>query len=204
MKTTTHPVLDLVINENGSQIWYNGKLLKVHSYQLKGRNYTTRLVRFGSNTVTVAKLVCEAWNGMREEMNQTVQRKDKNPDNDHYTNLYWARRGNTRTGRTSRCKTSSFKESDVPAIIRRLEAGEKTSKIANSYNASRRSVRRIKNLYMLDAAFKLKHTVRTAKTPYQQKQAYAKYLGYDNVAEVIAAIGAYQFKKQIEQLSKTI
>ena len=124
MKTTKHPHLDLIINEDGSEIIYKGKSLKINEYPYAGRNYTRRIVHFMSYSHSVPKLVCEAWNGMRDSPDLTVHRRDKDPENDHYTNLYWDKRGKVRTARTKRASTSKIKKEEIPDVIDRIASKE--------------------------------------------------------------------------------
>lgn len=204
MKTANHPILNLIINEDGSQIWYNGKPVEVKVYKRNRDNYPSKRVAFANKTHTVAKLVCEAWNGMREEMNQVVHRKDKNPLNDHYTNLYWDKRGNVFTGRASRSTLSQIKKNEIPQIINRLQAGETLKNIARSFSTSDMSIQRIKNRFMLDRLKMLRERIFAAKTAHDRQTAYAHYMGYKTVTEAITSQGKHQFTRKIDELSRKL
>lgn len=204
MKTTKHPLLDLIINEDGSQMWYQGKEIEVKSYKNDRDNYPFKRAAFANRTHSVAKLVCEAWNGLREEMNQVVHRKDKNPLNDHYTNLYWSKRGNIHTARTNWDYRSKVKPAEIPTVVKRLESGETLNRIARSYSTSDMAIHRIKKRWMLDRTLKLKQAVREAKTAHERKTAYANYMGYKTVADAIAEHGAHIFNKKADELSMKI
>lgn len=204
MKTTFHPILDLEINEDGSKMWFEGREIPIKTYKSNRDNYPFKRVAFANRTHSVAKLVCEAWNGMREEMNQVVHRKDKDPLNDHYTNLYWAKRGNVFTGRTARACTSKIKKNEIPKVISRLQAGETLNNIARSYNTTDMSVHRIKKRFMIDRIKMLRERVFNAKTPYDKQMAYANYLGYKTVADAITAHGSKHFTSKIDELARKI
>lgn len=204
MKTTKHPILNLIINEDGSQIWYNGKPVDVKIYKRNRDNYPCKRVAFAGRTHTVAKLVCEAWNGMRDETNQVVQRKDKNPQNDHYTNLYWDKRGNVFTGRASRSSLSQIKKNEIPQIIKRLEAGETLGNIARNFGTSDMSIHRVKRRFMLSRLKMLRERIFVAKTTHDKHTAYAHYLGYKTVAEAITSYGKTKFTSKIDELARKI
>lgn len=204
MKTTNHPVLNLIINEDGTKMWYNGKIQDIKTYKSNRDNYPFKRVAFGNRTHSVAKLVCEAWNGMREEMNQVVHRKDKNPLNDHYTNLYWAKRGNVFTGRTARACTSKIKKNEIPEVINRLGAGETLKNIARTYNTSDMSIQRIKKRFMLDRLKMLRERIFKAKTTHDKQTAYAHYMGFKTLAEAIQTHGRRQFQKKIDDIATKI
>jgi len=205
LKTIQHPVLPLVINEDGTQMWYNGNLLTIHTYEYKQRyNYPILRVNFANRTHTVEKLVCEAWNGLREEMWQVVKHKDKNPTNNHYTNLYWSRNGGARTARTKRCSSSKIKKEEIPDVVQRIASNEPMTNIAKSYNTSCMSISRIKKRFMQDRLLKLKDAVMQATTPHARQKAYANYLGYKSVADAINAHTKSKFIKTIDTISMTI
>lgn len=204
MQTQQHPILDLLVNEDGTQMWYQGKLLNILTYQYKRDNYPRFRVNFAGRTHVVEKLVCETWNGMRTEMWQVVKRRDQDPNNNHYTNLYWGKRGDSRTIRTKRCSNSKVKKNEIPEVVQRITSGEPMSNIARSFNTSATSIARIKRRYVQDRLLKLKEAIRSAKTPHQRQSAYAKYLGYKTVADAIAAHGRRKFNQSTEALAVTI
>lgn len=204
LSTTTHPVLPLIVNEDGSQMWYKNKPLNIHEYQYKRDNYPRLRVNFMNRTHTVEKLVCEAWNGMRDEKWQVVKHKDKNPLNNHYTNLYWSRNGGARTARTKRCASSKITKSEIPDVVQRIASNEPMTNIAKSYNTSSMSISRIKNRFMQDRVLKLKEAVMHAKTPHERQKAYANYLGYKSVADAINAHGKSKFQQTTNNIAVTI
>jgi len=203
MKTANHPILKLIVNEDGTRMWYNGKKLDIKTYKTERDNYPVKRVAFASRTHSVAKLVCEAWNGLREEMTQVVHRKDKDTLNNHYTNLYWSKRGNIHTSRTARDYRSKVKKNELPQVLKRLEAGETLNKIAKSYNTSDMAIHRIKKRFMLNRLSQLKDGVRNATNTHARQQAYAHYMGYQTLAEAITNHGSKAFKNKIDALART-
>lgn len=200
MKTIKHPLLDLIINEDGTVIIWQGKELPILHYNTSRDNYTMKRVNFLNRTHTVGKLVCEAWNGMRERMDQTLRRRDLNPDNDHYTNLYWGAPGGPHNARTKRSSTSKIKADEIKDVISRIDRGETLKNIAKSFNTSDMSICRIKKRYMQDQLMRLKDKVRHCQSTHARKTAYAKYMGFDNVADAIGKLGNDRFDKTIHAL----
>lgn len=194
MKTKKHPILDLIVNENGTLFIYKGKELEIKEYSATRSNYKIRHVNFGGHTQGVAKLVCETWNGMRETMDQSVHRKDRNPENDHYTNLFWGVRGKIRTNRTKRAANSKIKKEEIPTICKRIKNGESLKNIAKSFNTSDMSIYRIKKRFIVNTKLKLKEAVMCAKNKRERATAYAKYLGYKSLSQAIAKLGTYKFQ----------
>lgn len=200
-KLQQHPLIDLLINEDGTRIIYKGKTLEVKIYQQPDKHYPVKRVNFMNRTHSVPKLICESWNGMRANITDTVHRKDRDPLNDHYTNLYWGKRGKVQTNRTARSKLSKIKPAEVSNIIKRLKYGESLHNIARSYNTSDMSVYRIKLRFLKDKRLKLKHAIIWALNEYERQQAYSVYMGYKNLATAISALGSEEFKQQTDKIA---
>lgn len=198
MKLKTHPILkELQINEDGTQMYWEGKPLKIHEYTNNLNNYPKKIVHIKSGTHTVSKLVCEAWNGMREDLDHIVKRRDLNPNNNHYKNLYWGARGGYRTKKHKRNKQSKIKESEIAEIVEQLNAGVSPSKLARMYNTSTQSIYRIKwnasNPKMI-----LKNALRKAKDNYYKRLAYARFFGFSDVNEAVSQLGMNTFIRKCE------
>jgi hypothetical protein len=206
METRKHPILDLIINEDGTLLIYRGKPVHVKVYKRPRDNYSFKRCCFANRTHTIAKLVCEAFNGMRENLEDTVCRKDGNPNNDHYTNLYWGHRGSgVRTIRTKRSKTSAIKKSEIPQIIKKILAGETLRNIALFYNTSDMSIYRIKKRFLTDKTAMLKNQLKNCRNQYQTLKIYAAYLGFKNVSEAFAAYGGKtNFEQTITKIYKEL
>jgi hypothetical protein len=147
-----HPIIEgLKINEDGSSIIYLGKELEPRKINKSGKKKTdTILVSFNNSVCSVARLVCEAWHGMAENIDFNATRV-KNENGFHYTNLYWAKKGvnpNYHDIKFPRAKSSKIPESDIPKIVKRLNQGEALNSIALDYNTSDMSISRIKKRYV--------------------------------------------------------
>lgn len=201
MQFTKHPILDLEVNEDGSVMIYKGKPLNILEYKLKHKNYSEYRVNFMNRSHHLPKLVCEAWNGMRDNPEQVVQRRDLDPGNNHYTNLYWSDRHGNLTTRKKRDKRSKVKKDEIPKVIDRLEHGETLRNIARSYNTSDMAIHRIKRRFITNHLMVLRERIMQATTPHARQAAYAKYMGYKNLTEAIAELGSRQFKSRINELS---
>jgi len=145
-----HPVLiDLKINEDGTEIYWQNKKLAIKTCYPKNRgNYSYRHVQFKSRTHRVTKLICEAWHGMRDG-DQHVQRYN-GYENDHFKNLYWGSRGGHMKKLTKNAKRSGLSKinnNDIPEILKRIKNNETLISISISYNTSVMSIYRIKKRY---------------------------------------------------------
>lgn len=142
-----HPEIEgLKTNEDGSEVVYNGEVLRQIPINRKSRATDVMLVCFKSKKFSVAKLVCECWNGMAENPRWVATRLEKSKGF-HYTNLCFKPRGfNPAMGteKVKRSKLSNLSKNDVIAIQKRLKKGETLSSIAIDYNTSDTSISRIK------------------------------------------------------------
>lgn len=145
-----HPLIEgLKINEDGSEIIYMGTLLKPAKMNRTARNSDTQLVYFNRQTHSVARLVCEAWHGLAENIDYNATRI-KNEDGFYYKNLYWAKKGvnpNYNNIKFPRVKTSKIAESEIPTVVARLNNGETLKAIALDYKTTEQSISRIKKRY---------------------------------------------------------
>jgi len=197
-----HPILsELKVNEDGTNIVWKGQSLDVKNYKIDRNNYPQKFVNFNGQTHTILKLICEAWNGERPEIGMIVKRRDFNPDNYHYTNLYWAHRGGMRTKLTKRIKNSKISENDIEVIIERINAGESLRAIAKTYNTSDMSIYRIKRRYITDKKMILKDAIMRARDGYYKRLAYARYFGFKTIDDAVGTLGQYQFIIQSKNLA---
>lgn len=143
-----HPIIEgLKINEDGSEITYMGEKLNLVKMTRTARKKTDHLsVNFGGRTFSVSRLVCEAWNGLAENIDMYAIRLDNNKGF-HYSNLFWAKRGfnpNINEVKRKRSSRSKIPESEIPIIEERLKKGEVLRSIAEDYKTSEMSIHRIK------------------------------------------------------------
>lgn len=88
-----HPVVEgLRVNEDGTEIWLGNRELSIKESYIEVNKRVRRAVNFGSKHVTVSRLVCECWHGMAENGDFSATMIDETKGQ-HYTNLYWAKRG---------------------------------------------------------------------------------------------------------------
>lgn len=146
-----HPLIEgLKVNEDGTEIIYFGEKLKAVPINRKSRPCDTLLVNFDNRTLSVAKLVCEAWNGLAPNLDFCATRIDPAADF-HYKNLFWAKKGhNPQYHRIKfpRAKSSKIKEAEIPTIVKRLKAGETLKSIAADYDTTEMSISRIRKRYI--------------------------------------------------------
>lgn len=128
-----HPEIEgLKCNEDGSEILLNGSPLNINISDNGWQYITYRRKKFG-----ITKLVCECWVGVQPYSKARVYRKDDDINNNHYTNLYWAKHGYGR----------KLSDEDTKAIKQRLLKGESQTDIAKDYQVSNNTIFRInKNL----------------------------------------------------------
>ncbi|MBA4317963.1 MAG: hypothetical protein C0412_06135 [Flavobacterium sp.] len=90
-----HPIIEsLKVSEDGAIILNNGQPVIIASdHPLHMRN-PRKIVRFGKKNVTVIRLVCEAWHGIAPTGEHAARRVDE-AAGDHYSNLYWGKKGMT-------------------------------------------------------------------------------------------------------------
>lgn len=131
IKFKYHPFIEgLRINEDGTIIVINEKELTPF---VKGSSRSPR-VNVKSSSYTVAKLICEAWNGPRESGNQRVVHIDGDLDNNHYTNLKWGVSA-----------TQKLTEKQHNEIVDKYQSGKKKSELSREYNVSITHISRILN-----------------------------------------------------------
>lgn len=95
MEYRYHPIIEnLKVGEDGSIILLNGEPMTIASDHPAHMRNPRKLVRFGKKNVTLIRLVCEAWHGIAPTGEHAARRVDE-AAGDHYSNLYWGKKGNT-------------------------------------------------------------------------------------------------------------
>jgi hypothetical protein len=140
-----HPEIEgLKVNENGTSVLYLGETLEVRKANRTERKNDLCYVYFKGSMYSIAKLVCECWNGMAENPRWCATRRLK-AKGFHYTNLFFAPCGTNPERRNNKRGTrSKITKEDVPVIEKRLKAGETLKAIAQDYNTSDMSISRIR------------------------------------------------------------
>jgi hypothetical protein len=143
MEFRYHPIIEeLKINEDGSQIYFKDELLRI-TINDKTRKNPTLKVSFNSRKYSVAKLVCETWNGLREHTGLFAS-KIEGLSNYHYTNLEWKESPNTGV----KMFNQKLSAEDVKDILTRINNGEGILAIAQIYKFDEANIRRIKKKYV--------------------------------------------------------
>ena len=140
-----HPEIEgLKVNEDGTKVIYLGETLQVKKSNRSERKTDLQYINFRANAYSIAKLVCECWNGMAENPRWCATRKVK-AKGFHYTNLFFAPCGtNPEKKKAKRASSSKIPKEDIPKIKKRLKAGETLRAIAADYETSDMSISRIK------------------------------------------------------------
>lgn len=142
-----HPEIEgLKVNEDGTEVLYYGKHLAIKPVNRKSRECDTFIVKIRRRVFTVAKIVCECWNGMADNPRWCATRKVKE-NGFHYTNLYFAPCGTNPAMGTKKVKRSSLSKltpTDVKNIEERIAQGDVLKQIANDYKVSDMTISRIK------------------------------------------------------------
>lgn len=95
MEFRYHPIIENVkVSEDGTIILKNGEPAVIIIDKLPHARTTRKLVTFGLKKVTVTRLVCEAWHGIAPTGEHAARRVDESKG-DHYSNLYWGKKGMT-------------------------------------------------------------------------------------------------------------
>jgi hypothetical protein len=133
-----HPEIEgLKCNADGSEVLFNGKLLKQREMPQKNKKTSMIYVIVRSKAFSIAKLVCECWNGMAANPRWCALRKDRNKGY-HYTNLFFAPCG-------TQIKNNFLpSEKDKKLIKKRLENGDTLKAIAMDYNTTDMTILRLK------------------------------------------------------------
>lgn len=138
-----HPIIEgLRINEDGTQIYFNDVLLRSFCND-KMRENPTLKVNFINKAHSVTKLVCEAWNGLREHSAQRVS-KINHLSNNHYSNLEWKEGASNGVG----VFKQKIRPEDLDDIIELLKSNKSKIEIASMYNVHNATIYRISKKYV--------------------------------------------------------
>jgi hypothetical protein len=149
MEFRYHPLIEgLRINEDGTEIILNGKPLKIGSFQLKTTIKPTRQLKVYNKSVTVIKLVCESWHGMSPNSDSVARRIDEKKG-DHYTNLFWGKRGTPENMRKG-CPNHPNKKMSIEVYEDIINQAKKSSIVAvlKKVNISERTFYRFQKKYV--------------------------------------------------------
>ncbi|CAA0247824.1 conserved hypothetical protein [Tenacibaculum maritimum] len=148
-----HPEIEgLKVNEDGTEVFYNGEPLKVGKLKRKERESDMLYLYFQKRTFSLAKIICECWHGMAENPRWVSTRKEK-AKGFHYTNLSWEKRGKNPEMGSNKIKRSSLSKlspADIESIKNRIKKGDVLKEIAKDYDTSEMSISRIKKRMLND------------------------------------------------------
>lgn len=124
-----HPIIEgLKVNEDGSEVIWNDRTVPIKEVYIGEIKRARRTVNILSKTVTIGRLVCECFHGLSPDGDYAATMLDKNKG-EHFTNLYWAKRGTLINPNNRRMVT----EDDYNAIMKRIEAGETQKEVLRDY-----------------------------------------------------------------------
>lgn len=142
MEFRYHPIIEeLRVNEDGTEIYLKDILLRSFEND-KTRENPTLKVNFNSKGHSITKLICEAWNGLREHSGQRVSKVDILAGN-HYSNLEW-KEGASNGIRNFKQKLTT---TDIDQIVELLETDKSIREIAKMYDVHFATIARIKKKY---------------------------------------------------------
>ncbi|MRX70298.1 hypothetical protein SAMN06265349_101698 [Flavobacterium resistens] len=142
MEFRNHPLIaGLRINEDGTEIYYQGVLLKPFVND-KNRKNPTLKVNFINKAHSVSKLVCEAWNGLRANTGLRVSKINDLADN-HYSNLEWKEGSSNGVG----VFKQKLKLEDTEEITELIKSNKPIKEIASAYGVHDATIYRIKRKY---------------------------------------------------------
>jgi hypothetical protein len=137
-KMKQHPIIkQLYCNESGTELTYKGKVLNI-SYTLRNGKKESGTVYINSIKRSVATVICECYNGMREDKSFFPVRKDGNASNNHPKNLSWGkRRGAVKIG-----------EKEKKELYKAFAAGADVKELAKQYKVSPQTIRGYRKKYI--------------------------------------------------------
>lgn len=152
----------LSINEDGSKIYHNGRLLKQYTIKSKNHSKGYKCCTIENKQYYVHRLVAEAFVlNPHPVIYKMALHKDCNSLNNHYSNLIW---GDTKILHQIRVKlnipgagvsyknkeyrgSSTISYEEALKIAKRLDNGETARSICKEYNVSEMSIIRIRKRY---------------------------------------------------------
>lgn len=142
-----HPLVEgLKVNEDGTEVIYNGVSLPIKVQRLAHCVKERRLVNLGLKQKTIIRLICECWHGAAPSIEHAARRHDE-WKGDHYTNLYWGKSGmNRSSAKYTNVKKRSLTDEQFLEIEERRKS-EKLKDIVKDYEVSEMAYYRHKKRY---------------------------------------------------------
>lgn len=136
MEYRYHPIIEnLKVSEDGTEILRNGEPVLIASDHPEHMRNPRRIVRFGKKNVTIIRLVCEAWHGIAPTGEHAARRVDE-AKGDHYSNLYWGKKGMTLSSAKGVVQPTLKMNPEVYAEIMKRSETETIKAIVKQLNIS--------------------------------------------------------------------
>ena len=150
LKFKYHPLIEgLKINEDGTEIYFEGEQLPIKMYKTGTTKAIKPHVYINHKLTRVIKLVCEAWIGSRPTIEHAARKKDENAGN-HYTNLYWGKKGMTISSAANNIQNQKWirqktklTQKEYKEIFTLWNEGVKISELSEKYQVSEVHISRI-------------------------------------------------------------
>jgi hypothetical protein len=95
MQHRYHPIIEgMKVSEDGSEILLNGEAMKINVQKIPHMRNERKVVTINRKNVNTIRLVCEAWHGVAPTGEHAARRVDE-AKGDHYSNLFWGKKGMT-------------------------------------------------------------------------------------------------------------
>lgn len=131
-----HPIIEgLKINEDGSQILLNGEEVKIVVQKLPHMRYPRKVVYLNRKGINTIRLVCEAWHSPAPTGEHAARRIDEQKG-DHYSNLYWGKKGHTLSSAKGIVQPTSKMSPEVYAEIVKRSKTESVRAVLKDLNIS--------------------------------------------------------------------
>lgn len=138
-----HPLIEgLKVNEDGTEVLLNDKKLLIKEFYVEETKRIRRYVYLCSRNITITRLVCECFHGLAENRGLSATLIDPEKGN-HYTNIYWAKRGM----KIKPVRHRKVSDEDHLNIQKRLASGEKIKEIIKDYPFTNATYCNYKRLY---------------------------------------------------------
>jgi hypothetical protein len=136
MQYRYHPIIEnLKVNEDGSEILLNGEPMKINVQKIAHMRNERKVVCINRKNVNTIRLVCEAWHGTAPTGEHAARRIDE-VKGDHYSNLFWGKKGMTLSAAKGAIRPSKKLTTEVYQSILKKNEKESVRAILKDLNIS--------------------------------------------------------------------
>lgn len=136
MEYRYHPILEnLKVSEDGSSILINGIEMSIVTQKLPHTRNPRKVVYFHKKGVNTIRLVLEAWHSLAPTGEHAARRVDEQKG-DHYSNLFWGKKGHTISSAKGVIKPTAKMNPKVYAKIMKRSKKESVRAILKDLNIS--------------------------------------------------------------------